>query len=173
MNPIIIASFITGTCTLLATFLGTYTRQDKINILKDEVTFLKKVIYPKYPEVEITFPMPGEELPKDQFKTIKGKINGSIPPNVKLCVLHKYKEGFYPQGMVSSFNFTDGKKIWESENYFNRDTEIVVVISGNGGIAIFDYYQKVANETEKWIPISPRGLPKDVQIATSVFVKVK
>ena len=167
-DPIVTASLITGCSTLLTGFVGGRYSNNK------EITNLKKIIKPKYPKIEITYPDNGGRVEKDNSTVIKGTMDGDLPSGTELFVLHQHCGGLYPQGSVSIEVDTNERKTWQSSNYFRGDTKIVVVIAGSGGQSLFEYFGKLHREIflerNTWIPIASNKLPEDVKIAASISV---
>ena len=142
MSPIIIGSLISAFATIFAVLVGSYLKGEAFQSksLKHKLTNLEGSQL-KDVKLKISLPVNQGTVTSDKFIPIKGTIDGDIPPGIKLFVLHHSDGGgYYPQGPVKITNLGDGRKTWESYNYFNRSTNVSLVSAGSGGQMLFKYY---------------------------------
>ena len=140
---------------------------------KYSITFKEKP-----PMARISSPRNGDTILENHI-SVSGTITNEPPAGIKFYVLHTRKgQGYWPQGPVNIERKNKGTE-FNSENFINDDTEIVLVSAGSGGQALFEYFKKCDKEVFSregvyhWTSIDKNKLPSDVKEWDRVNVKFR
>jgi hypothetical protein len=119
--------------------------------------------------IKITYPQDAAEV--GQEVEVLGTYETRPPDNLIRVLEHSPTSQHYWPKRYATFN--SKQKTWSATTRVGgnpNDKRVIVVASiGEGGRALFDYYEKVGKETKQWIGI--RTFPSDVKECDRIIVK--
>ena len=94
------------------------------------------------------------------------------PPPDSLFLINASPDGPYYWPCVGRpIEILPSRRAWRGSTFVNSDTRIIIVTLGASGRALFDFYEKVGKETDRWVCIS--RLTSDVIEHDQVVVRLK
>jgi hypothetical protein len=94
------------------------------------------------------------------------------PPPGSLFLVNASPDGPYYWPCVGRpIEVLPSRRAWRGSTLVNSDTRIIILTIGASGRALFDFYEKVGKETDRWVSIS--RLTPDVVEHDQVVVRLK
>jgi hypothetical protein len=119
--------------------------------------------------LKITSPTPGSLVAGDV------EVSGVFsiePPLESLFLINASPDGpkYWPC-VGRPIEVTLSRKTWRGSTYINGDTRIIVATIGTSARALFEYYERVGRETDRYLPIT--RLTSDVTEHDQIVVRFR
>ncbi len=167
MSDEVLAAVIIGAATILATVVGVVLagirRKDKRMASTEQST--------RSYGLRIVSPASGSLVARGEVK-VSG-VFMEKPPNDSLFLINASLNAplYWPCVGRPPTEVSPPTKTWRASSWVNDDTRILVVTVGPSARALFDYYEKVGQQTGQWPPIT--RLTPDVIEHDEITVRVQ
>lgn len=160
MSDVLIVGILGALATVLAAWLGVHLRRRSPSA---------EATNPAALGIRVTRPTSGERLSPGRVEVTGTFLKPPREGFVFLLTAPVDKGAYWPQ-VGQPIEFSHSRKSWSGSAWVQGEGRILVVLVGNGGRALFRYYEKVGLARNDYLPIEE--LPPDVLELDSVYVRI-